>query len=153
MFIMHNKHLNTVVTQPRLLIHKIQLHLKRNISGLTILYIKKITMKLLRLNILIFFIIIFCFSCEDYYNKRVVFTLQSINVDKSVVGRGESVNISANITVQGQVNENNVKYTWDCTNGEFNDPTKQATIWTAPSDNTGEFLIRLKVSLGNTEED
>jgi hypothetical protein len=110
-------------------------------------------MKLFRLNILIFFIITFCVSCEDYYNKRVVFTLQSIIVDKSVVGLGEFVNLSAIVTIQGAVNENNVKYTWDCEDGEFNDKTKQATIWTAPTDNTGEFLIRLKVSfMGNTEE-
>ena len=116
-------------------------------------FIKSLSMKSIIIHILTLLFIVFCISCEDYYNRRVVFTLESIIADRTIVGQGEPVNISATITISGMVNENNVKYTWDCLQGEFNDRTKQATIWTAPSDNTGEFMIRLKVNfMGNTEE-
>jgi len=110
-------------------------------------------MKSIRLNILVFFIITFCFSCEDYYNSRIVFTLQSIVADRTVIAQGEPVNLSANIYVNGMVRDNEVNYIWECSDGEFIDPAKQLTIWRAPTDRTGEFLIRLKVTfMGNTEE-
>ncbi len=100
-----------------------------------------------------FFIITSLISCEDYYNRRVVFTLEGIVADRTTIGQGESVNLSANIDISGMVNENDVKYTWDCTDGIFSDRTRQVTVWTAPSDYTGEFMIRLKVSfMGNNED-
>jgi len=69
------------------------------------------------------------------------------------VGQGESVNLSADVSIDGIINQSNIKYTWDCTHGEFNDRTKQTSVWVAPFENTGEFLIRLKVTyLNNTEE-
>ena len=103
--------------------------------------------------LLIFLIVAISVSCEDQYNKRVVFYIQSILSDKEIVAQGEFINVSAILSIQGVINENNVEYLWDCVTGEFNDVTKQATIWTAPTDTSGTFTIKLNVKfMGNTEE-
>ena len=97
-------------------------------------------------------LVIFLQACERQLQKRVLFSIVSINPDRDVIAQGEPVNITAAFGIVGTTNENMPDVVWESDLGTFDSPNRVTTIWRAPSDYQGDVKIKLTATfMGHTD--
>ncbi len=92
-------------------------------------------------------------ACEKQLQKRIIFQITGIVLDRDVVAQGQAVNITATFEITGgTTNQRSVDVIWESSGGMFEDPNRLTTVWTAPDDFTGEMKITLTASfMGHTD--
>ena len=97
-------------------------------------------------------VMILLLACEEQVQRRVVFEIINIITDNAVVAQGNPVNLTASLLISGPTNEQSVDILWECEVGEFSNNSSLTTVWLAPADATGNFIIKLTASfMGNTQ--
>jgi len=102
---------------------------------------------------LILVILILLVACEEQIQRRVVFEILSINTENTVVPQNEFVNLTVSILIAGPTNEQSIDALWECEVGEFSSINGLATVWTAPNDILGDFIIKFSATfMGATQQ-